>query len=168
MSPSRHATIVLVVILLVFAPASVRAAEPSIDLDGTPISVEEAAALSCHDLLVDRVTCFRTSAEMEAAVHDLVRRATMKGLAVAATGYVVVYEDAWYGGSSRTLSVDYANLASIGWNDRISSFKSFGATGHFREHANPPSGFTYSYGSSSQVSYVGSSYNDKFSYFHID
>ena len=157
--------IVMVAALIWFAPMSAAAAEPSVSLDGRPISVELAADLACHDLIKSRVVCFRTTTEMESDALELVSQA---GFALASTGYVVVYENQSYGGASRTLSIDYANLATIGWNDRISSFKSFGATGYFREHANPPGGLTFTFASTSQVSYVGSTYNDKFSYFQID
>jgi hypothetical protein len=134
-------------------------------LEGEVISTEVAAGLHCHDVDHPAIRCFRTADAMAA---DARRAAQREGsLAALATGYVIVYEHSAYGGASRTLSTDYPNLGSIGWNDRISSFKSIGATGSFREHA-PPDGFVYSFGGSSQVTYVGSAYNDRFSAFLID
>jgi len=86
---------------------------------------------------------------------------------VIAAGYVTSYEHATYDGSQMTLSADQPWLSSIGWNDRISSFKSFGATGRFREHS-PNGGLVYTFGSTSQVPILTSTYNDKFSVFDIN
>ena len=66
-----------------------------------------------------------------------------------------------------TLSTDQPWLSSIGWNDRISSFKSFGATGRFRENS-PGSGFIYNFSSGAQISFLSGTYNDKFSAFDIN
>ena len=66
-----------------------------------------------------------------------------------------------------TLSTDQPWLSSIGWNDRISSFKSFGATGRFLENS-PGSGLVYTFGSGAQISFLSASYNDKFSAFDIN
>ena len=136
-------------------------------LEGRVISVRASADLACHDLAYPRITCFGTTAKMEADVAQVLERGGLKAARTLATGYVIVYEDAGFGGSSRTLSVDYSNLGTIGWSDRISSFKSFGAIGEFREHT-PPGGFTYGFVGSTQVSSLSGTYNDKFSSFQID
>jgi len=130
-------------------------------LDGKPITLKEAADLSCHDFDYPVLTCFRSSAEMEQAAAARVA-ADGAVFAAAATGYVVVFENGGYGGTSRTISQSYSYLGDIGFNDKISSFKSYGATGRFYEHA-PPGGLIYSFSSSTWVSYVGDTYNDKFS-----
>lgn len=166
--PRRPGMAALLGLVFLISAGPADAADRAISLDGEPISVERAAEIACHDLDPEAVRCFESTAEMEADIRVMLGMGQGMAAAVLAVGYVIVYEDTLYGGASRTLSVDYANLSTIGWNDRISSFKSFGASGHFREHANPPSGFTYSYGSSTQVSNVGSAYNDKFSYFLIN
>ena len=154
------------------APATASAAGPvRAVLDGKAISLAEARSLSCHDFDYPVLTCFRTAADMEAAAAA---RAGSSGsstpsggsatapLAAAATGYVIVWVDGQYVGSARALSQDYSYLGTIGWNDVISSFKSYGATGHFWENA-PTGGFIYNFYPTSQASYVGDYYNDKFS-----
>ena len=169
MQPSRRVRTLLVVVLLgsLVAPSSAAAEERSITLDGDPISVKRAATLSCHDLVPTEVRCFRSGGEMEADIADVFRNARDGGAALLLVGYVVVYEDASYNGASRTLSTDYSNLGSIGWNDRISAFASFGATGNFREHS-PAGGFLYAYSGSTMVSFLSGTYNDKFSQFNIN
>jgi hypothetical protein len=128
-------------------------------LDGEPITLKEATGLSCHDFDYPVLTCFTDSKQMEQVAA--VRFAALEALA-AASGYIVVFENGTYGGASRTISRSYAYLGDIGFNDKISSFKSYGATGRFTEHA-PPGGLVYFFSSSTWVSYVGDSYNDKFS-----
>ncbi len=130
-------------------------------LDGRPITLEEAAAHSCHDFDYPVLTCYRTSAEMEQVAAA---RFTADAIAsaAAATGYVVVFEHGAYGGASRTISQSYGYLGDIGFNDKISSFKSYGATGRFFDNA-PPGGLAYSFSGSTWVTYVGDIYNDKFS-----
>ena len=136
---------------------------------GMPIDLGQAARLSCHDLDYPVLRCF---ASPDAMLLDAQRRlheggSAVRAVAVLDVGYVVVYEHATYGGSSMLLSADQAWLSDIGWNDRISSFKSFGGTGNFREHS-PGSGFSYTFSPSSQVSSLSGSYNDKFSAFNLN
>ena len=76
--------------------------------------------------------------------------------------YVIVFEHGQYAGASMSLSQDYSYLGTIGWNDKISSFKSFGASGKFWENA-PSGGFAYFFGSTTWVAYVGDQFNDRFS-----
>ncbi len=150
------------------APASAAAAAPvRAVMDGHAISLAKARSLSCHDFDFPVLTCFRTPAEMETAAA--VRAGSGPGadggaapLAAASTGYVIVYVDGSFGGSARALSQDYSYLGTIGWNDVISSLRSYGATGHFCENA-PSGGFAYYFYPTSSVSYVGDYYNDKFS-----
>jgi hypothetical protein len=111
------------------------------------------------------LTCFASAAEMEeaaAARASSGAKASDAPLAPAATVYVIVYVDGAYSGAARALSQDYTYLGTIGWNDVISSLRSYGATGHFWENA-PSGGFEYLFYPTTQVSYVGDYYNDKFS-----
>jgi hypothetical protein len=86
---------------------------------------------------------------------------------IADVGWLTVYEHASYAGSAMGLSADQPWLSSIGWNDRISSFKSHGAAGTFRENS-PSGGFVYFFGPFSQATYVGDFYNDRFSALYIE
>lgn len=153
-------------LLAAVAPATASAAGPvRAVLDGKPISLAEARSLSCHDFDYPVLTCFRTGPEMEAAAAAQASSGSGSGaapLTAATTGYVVVFADGAYKGSERALSQDYTYLGTIGWNDVISSLKSYGATGHFFENA-PTGGFEYFFYPTSAVSYVGDFYNDKFS-----
>jgi len=129
------------------------------------ISLDQAGTMSCHDFDYPVLRCF---ASPQALDRDVARRVeTAVPAAVAATGYVTFWEHASYAGARMTLSADQPWLNSIGWNDRISSFKSFGASGRFLENS-PGSGFIYYYSSGVQVSFLSNAYNDKFSAFDIN
>ena len=141
------------------------------DLEGRRIASSEVGEYHCHDLDFPRIHCFTSSAEVEAAVAALgvdpgpapAGSASNDALAALATSYVRIFADANFAGSSAYLSVNYSNLGSIGWNDRISSFYGLSsARGEFREHVDY-AGFTYGFCCNQQVSYVGDAYNDKFS-----
>lgn len=131
------------------------------------IDQDRAASLHCHDLEVGIVRCFTTDAEMLDAAAKVFADQGSRELGLLLAGYVVVYEHVNWDGASRTLSQDYPNLGSIGWNDKISSLTSYGATGRFREHS-PAAGFIYSYTPNTDVTYLPSPYNDAFSRFEID
>lgn len=138
--------------------------EVRVTLDGKVISADEVAGLSCHDFDYPVIRCFESG---KAADADVARRLESAPEALLLAGYVTAWADATYAGPHVTLSTDEPWLSDIGWNDRISSFKSFGATGQFRENS-PGSGLIYSYGSTTTVYYVGALYNDKFSAFLIN
>jgi hypothetical protein len=136
----------------------------SATLGGHAISLEEAGKLSCHDFDYPVIRCFSSPAALQA---DVARRSGAGRAAALTIGYVTVFEHATYDGAQMSLSADQPWLSSIGWNDRISSFKSFGATGRFWENS-PGGGLYYVFGSTAQISYVGNTYNDKFSAFDIN
>ena len=139
-------------------------------LDGQPISLERAGELSCHDFAYPILTCFATSAELEAAAEQAAAGggSASGGTAFLVTsGYVIVYEDGGYLGAAQAISQNYSYLGDIGWNDKISSLRSYGAAGHFWEHA-PVGGFIYYFYSTTWVSYVGDAYNDRFSSVYLN
>ena len=136
-------------------------------LDGRTISIDAAADLDCHDFEYPVIRCFTSIAALEFDVAvQLGRQRSRTSFAPASIGYVVVYEHVAYGGAVKVLALDVPWLSSLGWNDKISSFKSFGASGAFHEHS-PNGGFVYSYGPSSRVASLSGMYNDKFSSFFI-
>ena len=168
---------VLLVSIVVIAPTEVAASDPTIraDLDGRPIPAAQVGDWYCHDFEYPLIHCFRTEAELDAAVASLgyqplgPRPNTSEGLdaaspsGVLAVSYVHVYVDAGYAGSSAYFSVNYSNLGVIGWNDKISSFVGLdSATGQFFETINY-NGFIFGWCCNSAVSYVGASSNDRFS-----
>jgi len=130
------------------------------------IDLDQAGTLSCHDFDYPILRCFTSPEALDRDVVERVSNATTPS-AVAATGYVTVWEHAGYAGARMTLSADQPWLSSIGWNDRISSFKSFGASGRFFENS-PTGGLVYFYTGGSQVSLLSNTYNDKFSAFDIN
>ncbi len=150
---------VALVVTLQGAPDA-RADSMSATLDGRPISMEEAETLSCHDFDYPVLTCFKESAVMERVAAA--RFAARAAMSAASSGYVVAFENGSYVSPARTISQSYSYLGDIGFNDKISSFKSYGATGRFLEHA-PPGGLLYPFSGSTWVSYAGDTYNDKFS-----
>jgi hypothetical protein len=143
----------------------------SATLDGVPIPLEAVGALACHDLQYPVIRCF-------SSVDDLMAVLGAPGTggvgvtagvsALAGGGYVIAFDQFQYGGSNpKVLSSDQSWLFLIGWNDVTSSFKSYGATGRWWEHS-PSGGLRYSYGPSTQVPALSSTFNNKFSAFVID
>jgi hypothetical protein len=121
----RVGAVVLAMMLGVLPSGSVAAADLATtvraDLEGRPISVAEISSHFCHDFAFPLVHCFSTPAKLEAAV------APSNGAVTAAFGpsdYVTIYSEPSYGGSYMHLSQNYDTLFWIGWNDRVSSFKS--------------------------------------------
>jgi hypothetical protein len=169
--------IVLLVSISLIVPAGAAASDPTIraDLDGRPIAAVQVGDWYCHDFDYPVIHCFRTAADLDAAVVSLGYEPLAPGTSpndglgapspsvVLAVSYVHVYVDAGYAGSSAYLSVDYSNLGVIGWNDKISSFVGLdSATGRFFENIYY-SGFIFGFCCNSTVPYVGDSSNDRFS-----
>jgi hypothetical protein len=84
-------------------------------LDGKPIPVEDVGKYNCDDFDYPHITCSSSR-----VVADT--RATLVTL-LTSIDYVTIYDLSNYGGASMNISADYATLSTIGWNDRISSFK---------------------------------------------
>jgi len=93
-------------------------------LDGKPIALDDVSKYYCDDFSYPVIQC-SVSAVVMASRRLVVTLLT-------SVDYVTVYDAANYGGASMTMSQDYAWLATIGWNDRISSFKARNSeTGEF-------------------------------------
>lgn len=119
----RGALVALTLLLGIPSVATATAGEIVADLDGTSIYPSEVGLYYCHDLDYPAVHCFRSASGLEVAVA-----------ATAEQIYVTVYSGASYSGSYAHLLQDYDGLWSIGWNDRISSFKPRNsASGSFHE-----------------------------------
>ena len=172
-------SVMLAVGALALTAGSVVAANPpsgsthdglSASMEGSPIFLSAVAASPCHDFEYPIIRCFRSLERLMAAVESRERRdrQVARSAATASAGYVIAYDFYNYAGTNpKVLSSDQAWLVFIGWNDVTSSFKSFGATGRWWENS-PNGGFVYSYGSSTQVPVLSSTYNNKFSAFEID
>jgi hypothetical protein len=158
-----HAVAIALFLGAIAAPSAV-ADELSATLDGKRIRIDRVSSLNCHDFDYPVIRCFST-ADLIAADIGARLSGEATGARLLLSGYVTAWQDASYGGPSISMSTDQSSLSSLGWNDRISSFKSFGANGGFYEHS-PSGGTYYAYGSSTQVSSLGAM-NDKFSAFYI-
>jgi hypothetical protein len=118
----------------------VAAQEPQIraDLDGRPIQAETASAYFCHDFDYPEIHCFSSPAALEASLMERgpeLSKATVVTASVGPTDYVTIYSGGSYSGTFAHLSQNYSALATIGWNDTISSYKARnGRTGTFYEH----------------------------------
>lgn len=92
-------------------------------LDGKPLSVKLVANYSCDDFAFPVITCSTQAATIQA-------RASLALL--AGVDYVTMWDQPNFGGGSMNVSQDYATLVTIGWNDRVSSFKARNSeTGRF-------------------------------------
>ena len=118
---------------------AIQAKQPELraDLEGRPIDPAQASSYYCHDFDYPQIHCFSTPSELEAAVAESVSPSTQGVVvaAVTASDYVTVYSSPSYAGSFAHLSQNYDALATIGWNDTISSYKARNnRTGSFFEH----------------------------------
>ena len=84
-------------------------------LDGKPIPLGDVGRYYCDDFEYPVINCSKS-----VVVPTL--RGTLAAL-VAGVDYVTIFDGAYYGGALMNLSQDYASLMTIGWNDKISSFK---------------------------------------------
>ncbi len=130
-------TLALGAVCLVTPVIQAKQPELRADLDGRPIDPAQASSYYCHDFDFPQIHCFSTPFELDAAVAQPVMAST-QGVVIAAFGpsdYVTVYSNSGYGGSFAHLSQSYDALATIGWNDTISSYRARNSrTGTFYEH----------------------------------
>ena len=127
------------------------------DLEGVPIPLVAVGKYHCNDFDFPAIHCFNAPAALGASVDVQIQLGLLSG-----TDYVQIYQDAWFGGPSMVVSQDYAVLATLGWNDRISSFKGKNfQTGTFYTDWFA-GGTAYGFCCNQQVSSLGA-YNDTFS-----
>ena len=163
----RARLLALLAVILVASPAAARptsaATAGKVLLDGSVATISAATEYHCHDLKL-RLECFTSAQARNRTVRATIATTTVSA---ASSGYVIAWADASYLGASVVLSQDYANLGSIGWNDRISSYKVYTSlTGAFYQHSSYW-GTTKYFCCFSNVAYVGNAYNDLFSSFDL-
>jgi hypothetical protein len=117
------------VVLFVAAPGPIEAASASpdlhADLDGTAIALVDVGKYYCEDFTAPAIHCFTKASALESSIKTL-------GLAAASGNYLIVYDYTGYAGAYMYVAQDYTVLATIGWNDRISSYVALnGEYGHF-------------------------------------
>ncbi len=131
------------------------------DLAGHTIAVGEIPHWYCHDLDFPRIHCFATAAELEHALatHQSARPAGTAGASID----LAIYADANWQGGTTVISQAYPDLGTIGWNDKISSFKVLnGVAGHFATDIYNSGAYDY-FAPYQLTTYVGNAWNDTFS-----
>ena len=93
------------------------------DVDGHPIKPSLIASFYCHDFDYPRIHCFRSAAELEDSKSTNAASLAAVSPAFGAGDYVTIFDGQSYSGAFMDVSQNYDALFSIGWNDRISSFK---------------------------------------------
>lgn len=123
---------------LVWSPVTAQEVHLRADLDGRPIKAESASAYYCHDFEYPQIHCFSRPEALEASVEGLapgLSRTSVFTAALGSSDYVTVYSGGSFSGTFAHLSQNYDALATIGWNDTISSYKARnGRSGTFYEH----------------------------------
>jgi hypothetical protein len=128
--------------------------EVTASLDGKPIPLSDVSKYYCDDFAFPVIRC---------SVSPLViqTRATLVAL-LSSVDYVTIFDQISYAGAFMNVSQDYTVLATIGWNDRISSFKARNSeTGRFWTDWFY-TGTTWSFCCNQQASSLGS-YDNTFS-----
>jgi hypothetical protein len=104
--------------LVAAAPGITAATDGSVSLtatlDGRPIPLKDVAKYDCDDFAYPVITCSTSAAGLQARASVAVS---------AGLDYVTIYDYVSFQGSFMNVSQDYSSLLTIGWSDRISSFK---------------------------------------------
>jgi hypothetical protein len=163
----RSTALTVIVALILFAGPGRTAQTLAVTLDGTSASLAQATRYHCHDLIAGQLTCYRSASRRDADVTRLFEQRHANPLGATATGYVIAYAGISYTVRSVVLTQNYANLATIGWDNVISSYRVFtNLTGAFYSNTYY-AGLTQYYCCFRDVPYVGDSYNDTFSSFSL-
>jgi len=98
-----------------FAGAAPHAAKTGLraELNGVPIELAKVGAYFCHDFAYPQIHCFTRASDLEAAAAPIV--------ATSGVNWVAGFDFTSYQGPYMYFSQNYSVLATIGWNDRISS-----------------------------------------------
>jgi len=118
---TRAVLLGLLMALAVSSPARAAAPEIRATLDGRDIPIAEVARHHCHDLDFPVISCFAKATDRDTSVS--VELGQVQLAAAAGVPYVTVYDFSGFTGSSMVISQDYDALVTIGWNDKVSSFK---------------------------------------------
>jgi hypothetical protein len=94
-----------------------------VDVEGQQIKPVLTSSFYCHDFDYPRIHCFRTATQLNAAETTFVRAKLAVSPNFTSADYVTIFDGSAYTGAAMDLSQSYDALWSIGWNDRISSYK---------------------------------------------
>ncbi len=84
-------------------------------VDGRAIPISEVSRYYCDDFSYPVIRCSTLPAIVEARGSAV--------LVATSVNYVTIYDQANYFGTYMHVSQDYASLLTIGWNDKVSSFR---------------------------------------------
>jgi hypothetical protein len=123
-------------------------------LDGHRIPIADVSLYACDDFSYPVIEC--------SSVPEIVETRGVVQALLTGADYVTIYDLTNYGGGFMNLSQDYSALLTIGWNDKISSFKGRNSeTGRFwTDWFN--TGTSWSFCCNTNFSSLGS-YNNTFS-----
>ena len=100
-------------------PTAARAADPDPELtatlDGRPIPLEDVGKYICDDFSYPQIRCYST--------RILADSRALLVTVLTSIDYVTIYDLTGFAGASMNVSQNYSALSTIGWNDRISSFR---------------------------------------------
>jgi hypothetical protein len=140
-------------------------------LEGQPIRLVNVGRYHCHDFAFPLYTCFTTAGERNRDVAEVLAARTLRRpglgtinspLGTQSVDYVLFYEHSAYAGASALVSIPVPDLSVLGWNNRISSFKSTNGGRPKWWDGTSYSGLNWQWGVSVWVSYVGDGANDRF------
>ena len=106
------------------------------ELDGRPLKLRDVGKYYCHDFDYPRITCSRnpqvTQRSVDTKVAEAEARVELAADSFATLSmeeeegghYATIYDGMTFSGSWMVVSQDYDALFWVGWNDRISSFRS--------------------------------------------
>lgn len=139
-------------------PVTAAESEPEVRayVDGHPIPISQVWRYYCDDFSYPVIQCSSLALVTET-----------RGLLAAAAGvdYATIYDHTSYSGGFMHISQDYGSLLSIGWNDKVSSFKGRNSeTGRFWTDWFG-TGTSWSFCCNQNVSSLGA-YNNTFSSVH--
>ncbi len=147
------------VVSVVAAGSPAGGPERRAQLEGRAIALGDVARFQCHDRDFPVIRCFTSAAERD---RDMVVLG-LSGELVSATHYVT-----WYDGANYPEPPSFAaywtepDLTGFGWNDKISSFRTYNG-GHPRWWQDVGNtGSAWDWGTVSKA-YVGDAANDQFS-----
>jgi hypothetical protein len=102
------------------------------ELDGRPLKLREVGKYYCHDFDFPKITCSRNAKVAQKGVDEAVSELATASFSTdiqassmeEGSHYATIYDGMTFSGSWFVVSQEYDALFWVGWNDRVSSFRS--------------------------------------------
>jgi hypothetical protein len=109
----------------VFGASQTRSASPAVtaDVEGRAIKIAQIPDYYCHDFDFPRIHCFESAKALDGAKATQSEALAALSPSFSAGDYVTIFDGQIYTGGAMDLSQSNDALFSIGWNDRVSSYK---------------------------------------------